>query len=523
MPNPILSVDSLSLYFGKSATPTLDSIKFQLYENHCTALVGESGSGKTLCALAILQLLPNHCLVDQRSRIQYQNQDLLNFSEKKMRSIRGNQIGMIFQDAMAAFNPVFTIGHQIEEVFHYHSIHPKKECYSRVLSLLSEMGIPQTQRVYHSYPHELSGGQRQRAMIAMALAASPKILIADEPTTALDVTLQKQVIDLLLNLKEKKSISLLFISHDLALVSQLADDIVVLKKGKLIEKNTSQFFFKNPTSQYSQQLIKAIPSLIAQKTADLAKPTLLSIQDLKVYFPIKKGLFKRTIGFVKAVDGISLQLKTGETFALVGESGSGKSTVAKTLVGLVKNHSGALQLNGKNFISSLDIQIIFQDPYTALNPRLLVGDCIAEGLLAQKKAKNRRQAWAIVDEFLERVELPKDSKWRYPHEFSGGQRQRIAIARSLALKPKILILDEPTSALDVSIQKQILELLDQLQQQYQLTYLLITHNIGVVATLAHDMAVMQQGKIIESGTTDHILNNPQEAYTKKLLLSVPSL
>lgn len=530
----LLTIKHLSILFGDKIV--VDDVSFDIKQGQCVGLVGESGSGKSLTALAIIQLLPIMARVSRHSDISFQHNDvqnnLLNYSEQQMRHIRGKRIGMIFQDAMSAFNPVFTIGNQIDEVITTHLKLSKKQAKKKTFDLLEETCIHDVARVYRCYPHQISGGMRQRAMIAMALACEPSILIADEPTTALCATIQAQIIDLLKKLQKSRDMTLLFISHDLAVVSYLADDIVVLQNGKIVEHAPAQQFFASPKHAYSKQLIAAIPSHNQVGQVENTRKPMLTVENLKVYFPIRKGIFKRTKAYVKAVDDVCFQIKPQQTLALVGESGSGKTTTGKSLLKLLNVHSGKIILENDDITrlsqrrmlaKRSDIQIIFQDPYASLNPRMMVADCLAEGLIAQKKCRNRNQALAIIDEWLEKVELPLDSKWRYPHEFSGGQRQRICIARALVLEPKLLVLDEPTSSLDVSIQMQILNLLIKLQQQLSLAYLLITHNLSVVNYMAHRIAVMYKGKIVEYGDTQTIMQQPQHDYTKQLLTSIATI
>ena len=523
-----IAINQLTICFGQNKA--VDRLDFSMAKGACVGLVGESGSGKSLSAAAMLQLLPNAATVSYNSQIIFNQQDILSYSESQMRQLRGRKIGMIFQDAMSAFNPVFTVGYQISEVLMKHLGVSKRQSIERAHQLLSEVGIKDPIRCYRSYAHELSGGMRQRAMIAMAISAEPEVLIADEPTTALDVTIQAQVIELLNRLKQQRQMTLLFISHDLAVVSKLADEVVVLQKGVKVEQASALIFFQQPRHVYSRQLIDAIPTNSARHHQTDNTPTLLSVNNLRVYFAVRSNLLRRKIDEVKAVDDISFDLKRAQTLALVGESGSGKTTTAKAISQLIPTTSGSivfehedlLQIKNKRLRQlKSDIQIIFQDPYSSLNPRLLVRDSIAEGLIAQGKFKHWQAAEQAVDQALQQVGLETEMKWRYPHEFSGGQRQRICIARALVLKPKLLILDEPTSALDVSIQMQILALLDQLQQQLGLSYLLITHNLGIVAYLAHRVAVMYQGKIVEQGLTADILHRPQQSYTQQLLASLP--
>lgn len=503
----LIDIKNLSIAFQENRV--LKNLNFSIDQGECVALVGESGSGKSLTALAMMQLLPFAAAVFEDSKIMFHNENLLNFSEKNMREIRGKKIGMIFQDAMTAFNPVLTIGYQITEALGCHLKISKKNAKVIAKKYLSEVGIQDPERVFNSYAHQLSGGMRQRAMIAMAICCEPELIIADEPTTALDVTLQAQILVLLKNLQKTHNTSLLFISHDLAIVKQLADKIVVLKKGECVEQQSAAQFYQNPQHDYSKKLLASIPPLIAQLESE-NEQIILSTDDLSVYFKKPEP--------IKAADKVNLAIKAGETLALVGESGSGKTTVAKALVKLYRPTSGEINFVTDNF--HRDIQMIFQDPYTALNPRIMVAESVMEGMKVQHIGKNKAARLAKVDELFHLVKLDPARKWSYPHEFSGGERQRLCIARALALDPKILILDEPTSALDVSIQKQILDLLKEIQERKKIAYLLITHNFSVVAYMAHTMAVMYRGKVVETGSVKDVLENPQDEYTKKLLGAV---
>ncbi len=532
MNDTILKVENLTVSFPakKGWSDVVNKVNFSIERGQSLGLVGESGSGKSMTALAIMQLLPYGAYVDDNSKVIFQDLSLLDCSEQEMRNIRGTKIGMIFQDSMSAFNPVLRISQQMDEVLKKLKLgsSQRKE---RALSLLDEVGIKDVKRTYHSYPHELSGGMRQRAMIAMAICGEPQLIIADEPTTALDVTIQAQVLDLLLEMREKENLSLLFITHDLAVISKIAYDVVVIQRGQVVEHSSAKTFFRDPKDDYSKKLLSAIPSSEVRQKHTPGKETILKVDNLKVYFPIGSNWFSNKKQ-VKAVDGIEFSIAKGETLALVGESGSGKTTAAKAIIRLIKATEGSIHFDDCD-LSTLsysrlrpirrDIQIIFQDPYVSLNPRRVVADSILEGIQAQKVIKKRKLQLERVDELLIRVGLSPDHKWRYPHEFSGGERQRICIARALALRPKLLILDEPTSALDVSIQMQILELLEELQKQYNMSYLLITHNISVVAFLSHYLAVMYHGRIVEKGQTETILQNPQDDYTKSLLSAVPTI
>jgi peptide/nickel transport system ATP-binding protein len=521
MNNKLLEINNLGVGFRTENTiePVVHDVCFTIYRGETFALVGESGSGKTITALSIIQLLPTAARVKAGSQIFLDGTDLLQLSEIQMRNIRGRHIGMIFQEAMAALNPVLTIGEQINEALTCHFKLDKADKREKILTFLEDVGIQDPVYCSQSYPHQLSGGMKQRAMIAMALAAEPALLIADEPTTALDVTIQAQILDLLREIQTKRSMSLLFITHDLGVVSQMADRIAVMQQGQIIEQASSNEFFTNPQHAYSQQLLKAIPTwenrereVVEIKATEKPK---LKVDNLKVHFPIRKGVFKRTVGHVKAVDGVSFSLYEGRTLALVGESGSGKTTSGKGILWLTPPTAGKIQYE-EQMLSDLGakvmhqmrgkLQIIFQDPYSSMNPRMTVAEIIEEGMAAQKVGKTSEERQARIEELLVQVGLAADHKYRYPHEFSGGQRQRICIARALAVEPKIIICDEPTSSLDVTVQMQILKLLTHLQKQSGLAYLLITHDFSVVAYMADEVAVMYKGKIVEHGPVEHILH-----------------
>lgn len=523
-------------------------VSFTVNEGETFALVGESGSGKSITALSIARLLPDAAKISQ-GQVLLNGDNLLAHSEKQMRSVRGSNISMIFQEPMTSLNPVIKIGDQIIETMLHHENLSKQVANSRCLDLLDAVGLPNAKRNMKEYPHQLSGGMRQRIMIAIALAANPDVLIADEPTTALDVTIQAQVLELLRKLQNELNMGLIFITHDLGVVQQIADRVAVMRYGEIVETASSEEFFAAPQHPYSQQLLNAIPSIdkrgqrlsihgeqaIAvdkQQTNTSDEDPLLDVSRLKVHFPIRKGVFKRVVGHVKAVNDVSLQLHRGKTLALVGESGCGKTTVGKSIVRLLEITQGAMKFQHQDLVNlqgeelrtcRSDLQIIFQDPYSSLNPRMLVGDIIEEGMVAlgvETDAGKRKQA---VKQLLHQVDLPEDAMTRYPHEFSGGQRQRICIARALAVQPKVIICDEPTSALDVSVQAQVLNLLKDLQQQLGVSYLFITHDMSVVSYLADEVAVMYQGKIVEHGEAMQVLQQPQHEYTKKLLAAVPKL
>jgi peptide/nickel transport system ATP-binding protein len=542
MSSPLLKVVNLKTSFGHDEQTefAVDDVSFSINRGETFALLGESGSGKSITALSIMRLLPAAARINQ-GNIFLEDKDLLALPEFAMRDIRGRRIAMIFQEPQTSLNPVLTVGQQIGETLKRHKNLRGVEQRQRSIELLESVGIPEAERRINEYPHQFSGGMKQRIMIAIALAGEPDLLIADEPTTALDVTIQAQVLDLLRDLQKDTGMAILFITHDLAVASEMADDVAVMRYGKIVEQNSRDSFYANPSHPYSKELFDALPSRskrdteaepVQTPTASDDTDALLKVRDLKVHFPIKKGLLKKTVGFVRAVDGISIDLYSGQTFAMVGESGSGKTTFGKGILQLLHASDGSVvfegqeltQLKGKALRQKRsDIQIVFQDPYSSMNPRMMIADVIAEGMVAQGIGGSKQQRLKRVDELLEQVGLEPAHKNRYPHEFSGGQRQRICIARALAVEPKLIVCDEPTSALDVSVQAQILELLKDLQKNMGLGYLFITHNISVVEYLAHYVAVMYQGKIVEQGTVDEVLTNPQDPYTQKLLSAVPRI
>lgn len=530
MAEALLQVRHLTVAF--KGDRVVDDISFEIRPGETFALVGESGSGKSITALSVLRLLPNSAKISA-SAIDLQGENFLKIPEIEFCRLRGRRVGLIFQDPMSSLNPVMTIGEQIAEVLNIHFRLSADEVRRRVLELLQQVEIPDALRRINEYPHQLSGGQRQRVMIAIALAGKPDLLIADEPTTALDVTIQAQILELLKNLQQKTGMALWLISHDLALVSNIADRIAVMQKGKIVETATTQQFFQQAVHPYSLKLLAALPrmeSCIGRQAAP--QQPLLSVEDFKVYYPIRKGLFKRVVGHIKAVDGVDFELRTGTTLALVGESGCGKTSLGKGLLNLIPADAGRVWFDGVDLTQlrgealrrhRAEMQIIFQDPFAAMNPRMLVGDIIAEGLKALRPDISDQERRRRVAELLRQVDLSEEAALRYPHEFSGGQRQRICIARALAVEPKLIICDEPTSALDVSVQAQIIELLNQLQQQQGLSYLLITHNLGVVAEMADEVAVMYQGRIVERGGVEQVLMQPEHEYTRALLNAVPKL
>jgi len=583
----LLEVDRLrvDVRTGYGVKTVVNDISFSINRGETLALVGESGSGKTLSARSIMQLLPLAANVAEHSRVSLYvpsgHFELLDISEMSMRRVRGRQIGFIFQEAMAALNPVLTVGQQVREVLVTHRMRVGLEIKARVLELLEQVGISEPVRCAAAYPHQLSGGMKQRAMIALALAAEPALLIADEPTSSLDVTLQKQILSLLRGLQQTMGMGLLFISHDLGAVRQVADHVAVMREGKILEQAPADRFFAEPQADYSRQLLTLLPHWKRKEGQEIAPKIqentskiiendltsskkdasgvavmvpaaasvspdvtpvisakagihhnhlpLLTIRDLKLYFPIRKGLFKRTVGYVKAVDGVNLQLYPGKTLALVGESGSGKTTAGRAIMQLIKPTEGSVQFREKILTTfspkalqriRKDIQMIFQDPYAAMNPRMTIFDILVEGIKAHRLLKPSEYS-KRVNELLHLVGLSIDSCDGYPHEFSGGQRQRICIARALAVNPKILICDEITSALDVPIRLQVLTLLKKLQEKFQLAYLFITHDLGLVNYIADEVAVMYQGKIVEQGPVDQIFGSPQHQYTRELLSAVP--
>jgi peptide/nickel transport system ATP-binding protein len=608
MSDVLLKVNNLKTWFNTrdGVATIVDGISFQVRRGETFALLGESGCGKSMTALSIMRLLPQQASSNFSGEVLLDGEDLMMLPEVAMRNVRGNRIAMIFQEPMTSLNPVLTVGNQIGEVLKRHKNMSGRAQRERIVELLDSVGIPAPESRIDEYPHQLSGGMKQRVMIAIALACEPDLLIADEPTTALDVTIQAQVLDLLKDLQKKTGMAVLMITHDLGVVSEMVDRVAVMYAGQIVERADRDSFFSKPEHPYSQKLFEALPSMkkrdqelaqipgsvpsLAQEftscrfaprcqyaweacennvpqwiaiderkgvrcllndpahadhvavkhetvledhvASELESYTLLKTDDLKVHFPITKGLLKRTVGHVFAVDGISLNVQKGQTLALVGESGCGKTTLGKGVLQLTRPTAGTVEFDGTELTqlkgealrqARRDFQIIFQDPFSSMNPRMMVGDIIEEGMLAQKLGGNREQRLQRVDELLVQVGLAPEHKFRYPHEFSGGQRQRVCIARALAVNPKLIVCDEPTSALDVSVQAQILNLLKKLQNELQLTYLFITHNLSVVAYLADEVAVMYLGRIVEQGKVEEILENPKHPYTQALLSAVPTV
>ena len=538
MTKNLLQVKNLTVSIGSEAGKIniVDNISFNIRRGETFVLLGESGSGKSITALSIMRLLPIAIKINAGEVI-LNDKNLFQLPENKMREVRGANIGMIFQEPQTSLNPVLTAGQQISETLHQHTNLSNNQCIARSIELLDAVGIPEPERRINEYPHQFSGGMKQRIMIAIALAGEPDLLIADEPTTALDVTIQAQVLELLRKLQRETDMSILFITHDIAVASQMADHIAVMKDGSIVETKNKEDLFSNPEHEYTLKLFSAIPSWEKrekeggiEKINHIGDERLLKVKNLKVHYPIRKGIFKRTVGYVRAVDDVTVDLYAGETVAVVGESGSGKTTMGKGILQLLEVTSGdvSYQKTNLNTLDALslrkirtDIQIVFQDPYSSMNPRMMINDIIQEGMLAQGIGKSKKERDENTIMLLEQVGLTPEHRYRYPHEFSGGQRQRICIARALAVKPKLIICDEPTSALDVSVQAQILSLLKNLQKEYQLGYLFITHNISVVEYIAHYVAVMYKGKIVEQGSVEEILKNPKNSYTKKLLSAVP--
>jgi peptide/nickel transport system ATP-binding protein len=606
---PLLQLDSVSVRIGTGARAIrpVDAVSFSVNRGETFALLGESGCGKSMTALSIMRLLPQPLGHITGGRIRLDNKDLTALPEFRMRSVRGGRIAMIFQEPMTSLNPVLTIGDQIGETLRQHRQLKGARARERVLELLASVGIPDTRRRFSEYPHQLSGGMKQRVMIAIALAGDPDLLIADEPTTALDVTIQAQVLELLQRIQQETHMAILLITHDLGIVAGMADRVAVMYAGQLVEEASRERFFTAPGHPYSRRLFESLPAIDKRDQAlktipgfvpvldrefrgcrfaercphawaycrirepswnpvgerqharcHLADPgitpppairrdeaptvhapatvrepgNLLEVTGLKVHFPIHRGVFKRVVGQVYAVDGVSLQIPAGHTQALVGESGCGKTTVGKGILQLIRPTAGSVRFAGTELTRlsggrlrqrRSDFQFIFQDPYASMNPRMRVGDIVEEGMIAQHIGQSRQARRRRVDELFEHVGLSPEHTHRYPHEFSGGQRQRICIARSLAVDPRLVICDEPTSALDISVQAQILNLLKRLQNELGLSYLFITHNLSVVSYLADRIAVMYLGRIVEEGPVDAVLERPLHPYTRALLSAVPQI
>jgi len=523
---PLLEVKDLSVQFraGKATFDAVRGVSFHIERGEILALVGESGSGKSVTALSILQLLPYPAARHPSGSIKFKGEELMGATEPRLRDIRGNRVGMIFQEPLTALNPLHTIEKQINEVVIVHRGLSRAAARQRTLELLELVGIKKAAKRLGAYPHELSGGQRQRVMIAMALANDPELLIADEPTTAVDVTIQAQILKLLKDLQQRFGMGLLFITHDLGLVRHTCDRVAVMQSGKIVETGDVADVFKAPQHPYTQRLLSSEPKGAPAPVAPGAEEV-MSTQGFRVWYPIKAGVFRHTVDHVKAVDDVAFRVRVGETVGVVGESGSGKSSLGFGLLRLVES-TGPIVFVGRN-IQPLkyrelrpirrQMQIVFQDPFGSLSPRMTVGEIVAEGLKIHGIGADDDARDAQVVAGLEEVGLDPETRHRYPHEFSGGQRQRVAIARALVLKPKLIVLDEPTSALDRSVQAQVIELLHKLQRDHNLAYIFISHDLAVIRAMSHQVVVMRDGKVVEQGPTSEILNRPKEAYTRALL------
>ncbi|CAI3124595.1 ABC transporter ATP-binding protein [Acinetobacter baumannii] len=561
---PLLHIENLRVSFkgeDKQYIETVKGISFDIPTNTTVALVGESGSGKSVTSLATMGLLPvGQSKIDEKSKIIFEGKDLLGLSRTEMRKICGKDIAMIFQEPMSSLNPVFTVGNQIAEVLCLHMGMSRKQARQRVLELLKEVGIPSPETKIDAYPNQLSGGQQQRVMIAMAIACEPKLLIADEPTTALDVTIQKQIIDLLESLRQRRQMSMLFITHDLALVGEIADQVIVMRHGEIREQGTAEQVLEQPKDVYTRALLYCRPqmsqrpyrlpvtsdfmrqenNILVEQSFDVSEiperkrglngdeQIILEVKDLKKSFYSRKGLFGKEE--FQAVKGVSFKLAKGKTLGLVGESGSGKTTVGLLLMRLHEASGGEAFIEGKDILSLTEkefakyqrkIQIIFQNPYASLNPRFTIGQILLEPMQIHGIGKDDAERKQIALGLLERVNLPEQAYYRYPHEFSGGQRQRIAIARCLTLKPEILICDESVSALDVSVQAQVLNLLQDLQDEFGLSYIFISHDLSVVKYISDQVMVMNHGEVVEIANSDELYAHPQHDYTKRLLQAIP--
>ncbi|MFN5542453.1 MAG: ABC transporter ATP-binding protein [Betaproteobacteria bacterium] len=553
----LLEVQSLNVKFRLDGGTIFDAVKgvsFDVPRNSTVALVGESGSGKSVSAMSIVRLLPpEQAILSPDSKILFNGQNLLTLDDVPMRSIRGKEISVIFQEPMTSLNPVFTCGDQIAETLRLHMGMTRKQAWARAEELMNEVGIPTPKLRMHSFPHEMSGGQQQRVMIAMAIACEPKLLIADEPTTALDVTIQKQILDLIGSLQQKHKMSVLFITHDLAVVGEIADHVVVMQQGEIKEKGTAKIIFEAPQHPYTKALLSCRPNVdsrpkrlpviedflrpeglrpenLTQQTRGYAADDeiVLDVRNLSKRFQLKDGLFKKRE--VAAVKGASFKLARGKTLGLVGESGSGKTTVGLTLMRLHSASGGEVLFDGVDLLKLSEkemmkykrrIQIVFQNPYASLNPRFTVGQILLEPMNIHKIGVNEQERVQMAMALLKRVGMPEVSFYKYPHEFSGGQRQRIAIARCLTMKPDVLICDESVSALDVSVQAQVLNLLQDLQDEYKMSYIFISHDLAVVKYISDEVMVMSEGDVVEVANSDEIYLNPKQEYTKKLLGSIP--
>ena len=525
----LLDIKNLSLTFHTEDGPSkvLHDISFGVDNGETVALVGESGSGKSVTALSVLRLLENTATITSSGEIIFSGNNILELPEAQMRSIRGNQIAMIFQEPMTSLNPVYSVGSQLIEPLMLHQHLTNQKAQAKAIDLLERCGIPDPSQRLNSFPHQLSGGQRQRVMIAMALACEPALLIADEPTTALDVTIQAQILELLQEIQTELNMAVLLITHDLNMVKKISDHVHIMHDGKIVEKGSTDTIFSSPQDPYTIHLLNSVPKGEPEPKGE--RKELLTISDLQCHFPIKEGFFKRTVGKIKAVDGVSLTIREGTTYGIVGESGSGKSTLGMCILRLTgcqgeiiyngeANNPKDLLHQSRGSLRPLrkELQVVFQDPFSSLSPRLTTEQIISEGLKVHNIGADKKDRQRIVFKTLQEVGLDEAMANRYPHEFSGGQRQRLAIARAIALKPKFLVLDEPTSALDMTIQAQIIELLKDLQKRLGMTYLFVSHDLRVIRTMADEVAVMQNGKIVEAGSAADLFDNPQHPYTRSL-------
>ncbi|MBW2485585.1 MAG: ABC transporter ATP-binding protein [Deltaproteobacteria bacterium] len=525
----LLDIQNLSLKFHTEDgdSQVLHNVSFRVDKGQTVALVGESGSGKSVTALSILRLLEKTSAVTATGTINFSGQNLLSLPESRMRHIRGNQIAMIFQEPMTSLNPVYSIGNQLIEPLLLHQKLTAQEAQVKAIDLLDRCGIPDPEQRLKSFPHQLSGGQRQRAMIAMALACRPALLIADEPTTALDVTIQAQILELLKDVQRDLNMAVLLITHDLNMVQKISEHVHIMNDGRIVEEGPTGTIFAKPQDPYTIHLLSSVPK--GKPEPKPGRQQILAVSDLKCHFPIKAGFFKRTIGKIKAVDGVSLTIREGTTYGVVGESGSGKSTLGMCLLRLTDCQGEILYTSEKEDVRNLvhqtraalrplrkELQIVFQDPFSSLSPRLTIEQIISEGLKVHNIGKGKKDRQRMVYKTLKEVGLDEEMAGRYPHEFSGGQRQRIAIARAIALQPRFIMLDEPTSALDMTIQAQIIKLLKDLQRRYGITYLFVSHDLRVIKAMADEIAVMQNGRIVEAGPADDLFTNPQHPYTKSL-------
>ena len=529
---PLLSVRDLHVDFrqGGNVLHAVRGVSFAIGERETVALVGESGSGKSVTALSVLKLLPYPPAHHPAGSILFKGKELIHAGEKTLREVRGNQISMIFQEPMTSLNPLHTVERQVGEILDVHRGMSGAAARARVLELLNQVGIREPEKRLGAYPHQLSGGQRQRVMIAMALANEPDLLIADEPTTALDVTVQAQILDLLAKLKAETGLAMLFITHDLGIVRKIADRVCVMTQGEIVETGPTEEVFTLPRHAYTQHLLAAEPKG-KPPASNPDAPVVMHGDDLKVWFPIRRGLFRRTVGHIKAVDGIDVTVREGQTLGVVGESGSGKTTLGLALIRMISSE-GRIVFLGRDIHNlgfagtkplRADMQIVFQDPYGSLSPRMVIGDIVAEGLKIHEPKLGAAERDARVVQALREVGIDPERRFGYPHEFSGGQRQRIAIARAMVLEPKFVMLDEPTSALDMSVQAQVVELLRDLQRRHNLSYLFISHDLKVVRALANDVIVMREGKVVEAGTAEQIFTAPRDDYTKALMAAAFAL